>query len=1721
MEPSKKQGQKSKPLRAHEDNKHPTKKRRVITASEKRAAVLKKLLQQSNNDSSPAPATATNTTNDKTKDDNSECANNNTIYNSDSNSSDEEDDIPLTRRRAFTQKQQQQTPSPLREIESPLRRMQLQKPSSHSTPRTEKKRKAPPRNHIPSPEAMSEGESELESPLRIMEIDQSSSDLKDTEPSEKIPPPPSRARSTSSSSPPPDNSIDEEQRRHVQHEKGEDSFEKRGEVALAKLSAFVDIILERLDNIDDDGDDSNAVADDKNAILTIDDPPLLQPSTMQKFTALALKAAQYRVVTSNIDLIPKIAQIIRSMEQHCVQAMELQIISTYAKARESKTGYAGIVKMLDRIVSGLEAAAMIVDLYSVCKIDKQHLPENLVLTCMQYVRSQLDNTIYPLIDLNGFEEDATSLNNDARAFLRFVEATPVAKNHLSRMLPLVTHLFCRISNNLLPMEGLDDHGIIVLCYIALGAFFHDYTDENHSCLVKTSSTTGGDTIINPYEQMKMAALDVLRLLFNKYPQHRKWILSEILTSLNSLTTMDRTVKRYRLRGGSGDKIHVMSALLMQLVQCCTITADMEDHRQWLRKWELRYQKVRKEGDSAQIQDLQQKMAQKTVSFWKSGIDAATESASYLLEHLVSKCKSRKRDSYSVAEYRAILESTLNDMLLVLGKPEWPAAELLLQVLSVILTSKLKSRKSELYLKSLAIDWLGIISCRIKAGIDSVSGGTSASLTPKWIYELYEKLPSEINSTTSPDVIDLLHQCHMKLYEHFDQPNDTARQFHLCAWGFSYASCWTKATQKNEQEWGSEIQEALQVNMGRTFYLSVAGGISGRYPEQWASKSSLFEFPEMSWADLTLLSELLVSRNTLYKSFNMFLAEIMECFHSDVATYRNKAVKAIRHIANGVPEILDESRIRIPIIQRIHDSSPSVRDAAVEVLAKYLGRQTDVPRKLYDIVSMRIMDTAINVRKRVIKLLRELYSKCSDEELKIDIASKLILRISDSEVGISDLALKMSQEVLFFPFQDIDKDDGDYFGSSYDNAPKARKERIKALTNIITGAASRIEGGKTTALSQIVQKTLDTSNDKSRIWFEKVFQWIIDCLFQSMMAHDEAGEMREFKYCLVTAHSFIKVCPDLLRETQMTALQPYLSVSEQDDWPLARHVLNIYEDVLPRIKYHDPDFIALIERVLIQLVGTSPLEVTASTVSCLCAIVGRISHHYGILVRILGSCIVKLRGLQKVIREKSALDRPATNATKLLAICGLLCQYFDFDGKRKEDPEKMKALDKITEGTIDSTVFKLLFWYTDKWHQYADNTSIRLAALQSLGYLFMRYPTLITTEACLELMDDIFDNGSVMMQTRLMKVYYDFLASEENRLKKNEEVAGASLYTKEIDVNVLLGNTAEFAELGVNGSLMQRYLGKILECSINDSGELRYAAYEVISVVMRQGLAHPVLCMPAIFAAETSPDSALRHKAYYLHRFAHDKYGTLLYTHFPQYFTKAFQYQKLHAGITARGYRISGGDTKFDALFGLTFSIIKQKKKPKVDFLSSLLKPFKFDLKETTVEEVDVYYLRFLADNVIALELTQSDEVFHLLYHISRIQATSCADLVSYIQYMRKNNGRSENSNSGRIDQLASKSAIAMYILLRIKASLKDLYGISDSDIAEFDPNENRKARAISKIAETDYVIDWADELQFFQENRLDETTATDAYDQFELLAMATTTAEEEEEDDDDDEDLDG
>ncbi|KAF1796645.1 sister chromatid cohesion C-terminus-domain-containing protein [Mucor lusitanicus] len=989
-------------------------------------------------------------------------------------------------------------------------------------------------------------------------------------------------------------------------------------------------------------------------------------------------------------------------------------------------------------------------------------------------------------------------------------------------------------------------------------------------------------------------------------------------------------------------------------------------------------------------------------------------------------------------------------------------------------------RSDQFLKSLAIEWLGIICSKIKTGYNRLSGDFK-TYTPEWICELNDTLAIKVDKDTPIQSLALLDQCRKKLLDHVvaERVNPNVIQFYLCNWGFIESVVWTKANKgweiqqkkrvkktakavdktptddtekKNDDDLDdldeditmaettttAETTETMDTDatwpkenallLGDTckFYWLSCLGIDYPFPHH-DTETKQYEFPEMSRSDYMLLTELLASRQTLYTSYNFILSEILLCLDKDAVVYRTKALKAIGKIASEVPEIMDDTRIRASVVQRIHDGSPSVRDAAVDVVAKYLGRLDHVPLKLYEVVSARIMDTAVTVRKRLVKLLRELYFKLTDRDIKIDVASKLILRIGDNEVTISQLSLKATQEILFLPFKEIEKDGNDYMGYSYANSPKERKRKITDLTLVITGAVSRLDpsvSAQNIALSQIIQKTIEGADEKALIWYERAFQWIVDSLFGRMIKLEEEDDSTEFNNCLATA-----------------------------EWIKARYVLSIYRDVLPQMKYHDPEFVSSVERILMQLLSRCPLDLITDGISCLCVIVDTISFRYNILIKMLGSCISKLRHIQHIIANGHVdQDSSFAGVLKMILMCGLLCQNFEFDKKREQQPKQMEALNLVYKGDICTLVFDVLQFFTGEFMDDLSDQgmSMRMTALQGLGYFFASHPTYMISAASTALMDKIFEEGTIELKTQLMRVYQEFLSAEEKRIDKREgSSTGSVMYTKDIDINTLLGDTEEYAELGVNGSLMQRYLKKILKCALAESEDLRYAAFEVVSAIIHQGLAHPVLCMPAIVAAETSPDLILRNKAFYLHKYAHDKYGSLLYSQMNEYLSTSYQYQKILYGSQVQGYGKRGGDAKMDAVLGVTFSVMKDKKKARFDFFSALIKPFSFDLKTTTADEIDIDYLKYLAENVVSLDLSTTEEVLHMVYIMDRILMTLGADLLSYVHFLKKQGivvPSEDEQDEDDIDTdftLAAKLSLALCILMYMKNLLVELYDIPD------------------------------------------------------------------------------
>lgn len=269
------------------------------------------------------------------------------------------------------------------------------------------------------------------------------------------------------------------------------------------------------------------------------------------------------------------------------------------------------------------------------------------------------------------------VSSNAHTFLKLITTLPKEKQFISAFIPHIIRFFRRVFALILS-EDLDDDVLVIVAYIGMAPFFHDYSEDHKSVLNQESDGT-----FHPYEQLKFCALDILKHIFSRYPKHRRWIFEEILTSLGTLTTMDGK-RKYRLRDNKS--INVISALFMQLVQCSASLSDLSSHKNWFRKWSIRYQKISNSKDVDQMKLLDDKLVRRAATAWRLGAEAAANCASFFLEFLMSKCKSSKSESYSLDEYRQILFSTLEDILSVLNDPEWPVAELIMRVFSRILVN---------------------------------------------------------------------------------------------------------------------------------------------------------------------------------------------------------------------------------------------------------------------------------------------------------------------------------------------------------------------------------------------------------------------------------------------------------------------------------------------------------------------------------------------------------------------------------------------------------------------------------------------------------------------------------------------------------------------------------------------------------------------------------------------------------------------------------------------------------------------------------------------------------------------------------------------------------------------------------------------------------------------------------------------------------------------------
>merc|ERR1719365_327959 len=117
-----------------------------------------------------------------------------------------------------------------------------------------------------------------------------------------------------------------------------------------------------------------------------------------------------------------------------------------------------------------------------------------------------------------------------------------------------------------------------------------------------------------------------------------------------------------------------------------------------------------------------------------------------------------------------------------------------------------------------------------------------------------------------------------------------------------------------------------------------------------------------------------------------------------------------------PSVLSRDDMQRGVNYSFLDAATMVREAAVDLVGKFILHRAELIDKYYEMLLLRILDTGVSVRKRVIKILKDICLEFPDYPKIPEICVLMIRRINDEE-GIRKLVMEVFQNMWFIPVRE--------------------------------------------------------------------------------------------------------------------------------------------------------------------------------------------------------------------------------------------------------------------------------------------------------------------------------------------------------------------------------------------------------------------------------------------------------------------------------------------------------------------------------------------------------------------------------------------------------------------------------------------------------------------------------------------------------------------------------
>ncbi|UMM20868.1 hypothetical protein L5515_015971 [Caenorhabditis briggsae] len=1304
----------------------------------------------------------------------------------------------------------------------------------------------------------------------------------------------------------------------------------------------------------------------------------------------------------------------------------------------------------ERVKRATDAAVVVLNIMSSHKMFKQVIIEDVIDRCIGLTRLLLIHLIYPASD--SVYKMVNSKKKAADDNKRRKKIGVCTRDRFTE------YVYERITE----VVGL-------LAFIAK-------TDS----MTDTSVHNIASVAVTPFFVANVGALQVSAMLlasnvFSRAEDALRFsMITDVLASLHRAPqyTQKNTNNGYTLPDGSW--ISMTTALFIQLVQS---TIKVPKHK-----------KNMDEEEAA-------KRSKKDEAVVKESFLQASKVTNAFLNGFLAKCSQKGNKMDGEEDYRVLFSNFLQELLSALNSPEWPAAETILTALGSLLVKNFRAKSTEMTIRQASLEYLGSITAKLRKGHGDVDSKERLDAVVKKAFYLmddkgYEDYADiDISELTGNDKLKILESSLID-YLVISNPSDIivyACTFYVGEWykevveDIEVARDQHKAVTQNTEATEKDLRKSEKKyerlrRRGAEMKEFLSKMMEKKEIKRRLEKSNRVKIMD---SDVIWAVKHLAAHRELAHSFETYLKHIVFGAGSEtIVALRTKALKCLSSIIESDSDVLVMEDVRQAVHSRMVDSHAQVREAAVELIGRFVLYDENYVRMYYPQIAERILDTGVAVRKRVIRIMREICERFPNFEMIPDMLARMIRRVTDEE-GVKKLVYETFSTLWFHPVD-----------------PRVNPDGVATkVTTMCSVAQHCIKDSMNDYLEMLILHIVKNGSEASGI--SVAVKQIIDSLVDHILnlemnkskdsssaelAHLKQQEDKYMAY-LSTLTVLSKIRPNLLAG-HVEVLLPYLTFTgakTNTENQVTKEMIGMLERVIPLISYPSADILNSIDENLSKVILYNGMAMVVSAVSCIAAIYQRFRQGATQTIGIFGTYLktVELTKRNLEINRSYNLDpKMFPILSRTIFTIGVLSRYLPF--------EKFVTGNNVTEKEIDEMkdrVFVALEFFS-RDHR----APLRQKALTALGHFCAEHSSYLTKKQLTTTYLQILNSPQAMQQRVLVLQNLEmFLQCEENKL-----AASHDKWEENKDAQNL--KEMELSGSGLGSSVIQKYWKAVLESYVDPDVQLRRASVQVVWLTLNQGLVTPGASIPTLIAMITDPVETIRNRIDILLKEIDSKYSGMVQSKAMQGVRLAFKlHQKLHMHSKThkyvRGFRFCDFhlNTKPDALPEKThdgmavlsglYQSLRTNRQTRRSFIQMVVKLFSDgDFRDGKPQLME--YI-FIADNLAMFPYQMVDEVLFVIRVIDQNIAQSGQSLL--VQYKNQLNVRddededvvfvdynlfaklSQLNRTETFQDLFVESQIPS-LLLYVRTFLMQLYGFNETKVAEYSPSEPVKVyeRAVTR-----------------------------------------------------------